>query len=306
MGRRTSRSEDTADGGGSLPRVDERALPTFDLVVATLGERPNTFDRLLESLAAQTYARFRLVVVEQGDGRAVAEALAARPTLDATHLRSARGLARARNVALGRLEGDLVAFPDDDCTYVPDLLERVAARFALEPGLQGLTGRTADTGGTTSPRWGTTSAVLQRDTVWHGGNSASTFLRVTLVRGVGDFDERLGLGSGTPWESGEEIDYLVRALALGARIEYDPSLVVTHATRDPSPSELATLGRRDGGSVGFILGKHRYPRRMVARMLVRSLGGALVEALRRNRPRASFYLATFTGRLHGYRAGRAG
>jgi glycosyltransferase involved in cell wall biosynthesis len=286
--------------------VDERVLPTFDLVVATLGERPDTFDRLLESLAAQTYAHYRLVVVEQGDGRAVAEALAARPALAATHLRAARGLARARNVALEHLEGDLVAFPDDDCTYVPDLLERVAARFAQEPGLQGLTGRTADSDGTASPRWGAEPTVLQRHTVWHGGNSASTFLRATLVRGVGDFDERLGLGSGTPWESGEEIDYLVRALALGARIEYDPSLVVTHATRDPAPSELVALGRRDGGSVGFILGKHRYPRRTVARMLVRPLGGALVDALRRNRPRARFHFATFTGRLRGYRAGRAG
>ena len=48
---------------------------------------------------------------------------------------------------------------------------------------------------------------------------------------VGGFDEELGLGSGTPWHSGEEIDYLVRALATGAHLEYDPSLVVTARAR---------------------------------------------------------------------------
>ncbi len=43
-------------------------------------------------------------------------------------LRSPRGLSRARNEALPRLEADVVAFPDDDCEYPDDLLERVAAR----------------------------------------------------------------------------------------------------------------------------------------------------------------------------------
>ena len=90
-------------------------------------------------------------------------------------------------------------------------------------------------------------------------NSHTIFLRRDVVERVGAFDEALGLGSGTPWSSGEEIDYLVRALRSGARIEYDPALVVTHPVKPVTPAELVALGRRDGASVGYILAPARLP-----------------------------------------------
>src|SRR5262249_20050494 len=145
---------------------------------------------------------------------------------------------------------------------------------------------------------------LTRSAVWHGGNSASTFLRAELVRRVGDFDETLGLGSGTARSSGEDIDYLVRALALGAEIEYRPELVVLHEPRSPDPESLRQLGARDGASVGYLLAKHRYPPRTVARMLVRPLGGAAVALVRGDRAQRIFHVATLRGRLSGYRAGQ--
>ena len=43
----------------------------------------------------------------------------------------------------------------------------------------------------------------------------------------------------TPWSSGEEIDYLVRAVRNGARIAYDPQLTVTHAARSSVSGEPA-------------------------------------------------------------------
>ena len=62
-------------------------------------------------------------------------------------LRSAPGLSRARNTALPRVEADLVAFPDDDCTYSPDLLARVVARFDDDPSLGILCGKLEDADG---------------------------------------------------------------------------------------------------------------------------------------------------------------
>ena len=52
--------------------------------------------------------------------------------------------------------------------------------------------------------------------------------------------------------SGEEIDYLIRGVRAGARIEYDPSLVVRHAFGRTTPESA----RRDGASVGYLLRKH--------------------------------------------------
>jgi glycosyltransferase involved in cell wall biosynthesis len=247
---------------------------TFDLVVATVG-RTAELQRLLESLEAQTHRDFRVLVVDQNSDDRIAPLLDGR----ALHLRSPRGLSRARNAALPYLEADAVAFPDDDCIYPPDLLERVAARLADRDGV---TGR--------EPWWPAGAAMLTRDNLWNRAISFTIFLRRSLVERVGAFDEALGL----PSASGEETDYLIRALDSGARIDYDPMLVVEHPQK---PADLSVVGARDGASLGYILRKHRYPRRTVTRMLLRPAAGVLLDPRR-----AAFHFATLRGRLRGYRS----
>jgi glycosyltransferase involved in cell wall biosynthesis len=263
-------------------------VTSFELVVATVG-RDDALENLLASLEAQTHRGFCVLVVDQNDDDRVAQVLARHPSLPAELHRSTRGLSRARNVALPRLRADVIAFPDDDCVYPNDLLARVAARLEAEPQLDGLTGR-AD-----REVWPNAPALLTRTNLWKRAISFTIFLRASLVARVGAFDERLGL----PDSSGEEIDYLIRAIDIGARIEYDPSLVVSH---DAIERPLAELGARDGQSIGYLLRKHRYPLTEVARMFVRPLGGALFAAARADGTRARFHAATLRGRVSGYRS----
>jgi hypothetical protein len=198
------------------------------------------------------------------------------------------------------LKGELVAFPDDDCTYPPGLLTRIAARFAAEPTLDGLTGRAEDADGRSAASWRRDRAVLTDDNLWNRAISFTIFLRRGVVEAVGAFDEELGLGSGTPWSSGEEIDYLVRAIRGGARIEYDPLLVVTHDVRDDDIG----IGARDGASIGYLLRKHRYSPRILARMLARPVGGAAASLLHRDIALSRYHLATLGGRVRGYRGAK--
>jgi glycosyltransferase involved in cell wall biosynthesis len=252
---------------------------TFDLVVATVG-RVGELGQLLDSLDRQTHRDFRVLVADQNGDDRVQDVLARHGSLRIERLRAPHGLSRARNDALTHLEADVVAFPDDDCIYQDDLLERVAAR--LDSGLDGVTGR--------EPWWTTAAAKLTRDNLWNRAISFTIFLRRDVIERVGAFDERLGL----PSSSGEEIDYLIRALDAGARIEYDPALVVEHPRKEV---ELAAVGARDGASMGYILRKHGYPASIVARMLLRPAGGVLLDPRR-----ARFHLATLRGRLRGYRS----
>lgn len=287
---------------GYPTRVAETGLPTFDLVVATVG-RVAELGALLDSLAAQTHHGLRVVVADQNDDDRLGPVLAAHDSLSLLRIRPRRGLSCARNAALRHLEAEIVAFPDDDCAYPVDLLERVGRRFAADGGLDGLSGRIADRDGRSPARLGTTARRLDRANVWHGGVSAGLFFRRSLVERVGGFDERLGLGAGTPWESGEEIDLLIRAFDAGANVEYDPSIAVHHELSRPDAQGLRRLGRRDGGSVGFVLRKHRYPARTVARMMTRPVGGAMISLARRDPALARFHLATLRGRVAGYVAG---
>jgi glycosyltransferase involved in cell wall biosynthesis len=256
---------------------------TFDLVVATV-DRIDELDTFLRSLDRQTHQGFRVLLADQNDDDRTERVAAAHPALRIERIRTPRGLARARNAVLTRVEADVVAFPDDDCTYPADLLERVAARLA---DLDGVTGR--------EPWWSADAAALTRDNLWNRAISFTIFLRRATIERVGAFDEALGL----PTASGEEIDYLIRALDIGARIEYDPDLVVVHPDK---PVDRVTVGARDGASLGYILRKHRYPFRTVGGMLGRPVGGAMLALARRDTARAAFHVSTLRGRLRGYRA----
>jgi len=283
--------------------VPGEPLPRLDLVVATV-DRTEPLDELLASLEAQTHQGFRVVLVDQNADDRVLRTLERRPGVSVLHLRSARGLSRARNAGLEHVEASLVGFPDDDCVYAPDLLERVARRFTADPGLGGVCGRAAAADGRSAGRWPSEPAPITTDTVWHTVISHTIFLRRAIAARVGPFDEGLGLGAGTRWSSGEEIDYVVRALRTGARIEYDPSLVVRHPVKSPTRDELVALGRRDGASIGYILAANAFPARTRARMLVRPALGALVSLALLDATRARFHAATLDGRVRGLRGGR--
>jgi GT2 family glycosyltransferase len=272
-----------------------QAPPSFDLVVATVG-RTDELARFLDSLATQEYAAVRVIVVDQNEDARLDPVVSGRP-FRIERIRGSLGLSRARNAGLALVEADLVAFPDDDCVYPPGLLARVADRLGPDSRLAGLTGRAADASGGSGASWRDEGALLTDDNLWNRAISFTIFLRRGVVETVGSFDEELGLGSGTTWSSGEEIDYLIRAVRAGASIEYDPSLVVTHDVR----ADDARIGARDGASVGYLLRKHGYPLRVVFRMLLRPLGGAVVALLRLDGGRTRYYLATFRGRIRGYR-----
>ena len=271
-------------------------LPSFDLVVATVG-RVDQLASLLESLERQTHHAFRVLLVDQNPDNRFDGLLAGR-SVDIVRLTAEPGLSRARNAALPHVGADVIGFPDDDCVYPDDLLERVARRLAAAPSLDGLTGRAVDAAGRSSPSWKRDRAILTRENLWNRAISFTLFLRRAVVGRVGAFDEHLGLGAGTPWSSGEEIDYLVRAIDAGARIEYDPELVVVHPQET---RQLQAVGARDGASIGYLLRKHRYPFRTVAPMLARPAGAVALSVLRNDRVRARFHAATLRGRLSGYR-----
>src|SRR4051794_25382327 len=104
----------------------------ISLVVATIN-RVTELDRLFCSLDRQTCTNFEVIVVDQNHDRRLLPVVAAHPRLAIKHLRSERGLSRARNVGLRFATGNLIAIPDDDCWYPEELVEQIEAWFASHP-----------------------------------------------------------------------------------------------------------------------------------------------------------------------------
>lgn len=273
----------------------------FSLIVATFGrtEEPR---RLLDSLRAQTYKNFQVLIVDQNpDDRIKGVIASAGQGLDILYLSSERGLSRARNVALRFVNGDVVAFPDDDCWYPPNLLERVAAIFSANPDLGGLTARAADENGNAIKGYRRRRCELNRISLWTAATSWTIFIRKSVVEAVGEFDERLGVGSSQGLNSGEEMDYLARAMELGFRIRYFPELYVHHPppVKDLGPAAIAKVYTYSLG-YGYVLGKHKYPVWYVIYRSVRPLVGAVVQAIKLNFAKCNFHFNIFVGRISGW------
>jgi len=273
----------------------------FSLILATVG-RVQDVDRFLESLDAQTYRDFELIVVDQNeDDRLVPILQRFQSHFPIYHLRYGRGLSRARNEGLKHVSGDIIAFPDDDCLYPSNLLEKVARWFAEHPERHGLTGRSVTNEAVpSSGRWDRMAGDVDRYNVWQRGVSITIFLRKKVVEAVGFFDEKLGVGSGTPWGSAEETDYLIRALEAGFLIFYEPTLTIIHPdkTAEISLERVRSYGR----GMGYVLRKHNYPIWYVLYHLMRPLGGAVLATITGKFRKVPYYLNTFLGRLEGYYA----
>ncbi len=273
-----------------------------DLVVPTLG-RSRELERLLESLAAQSYAQLRVLLVDQNSDDRLASVVARfESQLSIVRLQSAPGLSRARNRAIPLLTGDIVAFPDDDCWYPPGLIREVVRRLAAHADWSGVSTQVRDSREQRSSMlWDTSSGPIDRYNVWRRAISVGFFLRRSTIAAVGEFAEDLGLGAGTPWGSGEESDYLLRAVESNFTIHYEPSLFVHHE----SPRLVGGAAERQaaydrGFGHGEVLRRHRYPLWFAAfRVLQLVLGSALLVA-RGRLAESGYYLAMARGRFGGF------
>jgi glycosyltransferase involved in cell wall biosynthesis len=275
------------------------------LILATVG-RAEEVSIALRSFAAQTSRDFEVVVVDQNqDDRLVpfiAEAQASGVSVKHIKMQE-RGLAKARNLGLAQSEGDLVAFPDDDCWYERDTIERVIDTIEARPDLAGVVGRWVEQARGRERDCYRFSLVEWRN--FRGGDAPSItlFLKRTLVNELGGFDPRLGVGQW--YGAGEETDLILRVLASGADIWHEPSIKVHHHF-SPIPigetSALCRAARSRGRGVGAIYVKHRISWKIIARGFVAPVVVPLFRGTTYSNWRRS--VAMCIGRMEGFVAWR--
>lgn len=271
----------------------------MSLIVATVG-RTGELERLLASLERQTFKDFEVIVVDQnGDDRLV-PILAGHAGLVLHHLRSPRGLSIARNVGLRCAAAEIIAFPDDDCWYPTDLLRSVYLWFRDHSDFDLLStmARSADDA-PVGPKWPSVGCEVSKRNIWTCSISITIFLRRSVCGLIGGFNEQIGVGANSSYQSGEESDYLLRAMEKGCRMWFEPALTVHHPPlHDIERLKHITYPYALGS--GLILRQHHYPLHNVAHELIRSFGGAVASLLKANPGRAHAYLLRGMGQAIGY------
>lgn len=275
----------------------------ISLVTSTMN-RPRQIAELLDCLSNQTRKADQIIIVDQSaDDETQKVVRLYQDLLPVLYLRDPRkGLSRGRNLGLTHVTGDLVAFPDDDCLYPVDTLEKVASAFNSDPDLGVYTGMSITPLGVPSQgRWGTQPHIIDRFNIWTSQTSYTTFYRKEALKNAGIFNEDLGVGSGTIWGAGEETELMLRALRQGAKGMYDPALRIIH----PEPLavfDAAALdrGRRYNRGFGRVLRLEEYPFWFVLYMAGRPLLGAASSLLKGHIGQAHYRLIAFSERLRGW------
>lgn len=271
----------------------------FSLIVATIN-RVSELDRLLTSLDAQTYRDFEVIIIDQNKDGRLTPVLEKHKNLTIRHLQSEPGAGRARNVGLGVAGGDVICFPDDDCWYPPTLLESVSAWLEEHREFDAVfTTMRDENNQPVGPRWPAASALVTKSNLWDCTIFVSGFLRRAVTDAVGRFREDIGVGANTPYQSGEETDYFLRALALGFKMWYEPALTVHH----PNLHSIERMREKTypyALGCGYVLRHHGYTWLEFGFFLARSMGGAAFSLCKFNVPMVEIYLLRGAGQLHGY------
>jgi glycosyltransferase involved in cell wall biosynthesis len=277
--------------------------PLISLIVATLG-RGTEMERFLEHADKQSYCKFEVIVVvdQNSDGRLEDIIKRYESRMAIIQLRCSPGLSKARNAGIRVSGGEIIAFPDDDCWYSPSLLESIVTLFEKNTNWDGLTGRIVNEMNTVSgdARFDTESGYVTLPNVWRRVCSATIFFKRETVEAIGNFDEELGPGAGTPWGGADDIDYVARAIKAGRTIFYDPKISVFHP--DLSVAAQTDRLRRAysyGAGIGRVWMKQKFPARVIGYYLLRPLVGVCVSLVTGHWMQARYRWAAFQGRLSG-------
>lgn len=273
-------------------------MKRFSLILCTVN-RDQVVREYFESLVRQKDPpSFEVILIDQNrDDRLLPIIADFEKLFPIRRYTSTPGLSHARNLALNYAVGEIIAFPDDDCTYPETLLKSVSDYLSAEH-IDGVSTLVTDQHGRLSVGFmHRSSRRISCSNVWSCGVSISIFIK---RQAVGDirFDESLGVGSGTVYGSGEETDFLLNLLKERKLLDFCPDIVVNHPLF--FGPWTVKRGYSYGSGMGRVLRKHNYTVFRVFYVALLQWIRALMALGTLNFPRMIFHLAMAHGRLTGY------
>ena len=274
-------------------------VPQASVVLATRG-RPASLPVTIDSLLQSDHPDFEIVVVDNSPADPRTAQLIAERYADDTRVRLVAeprpGLSYARNRGLRTVQGDVVAFTDDDVTVRPSWLRHLSAEFT-DPTVTCVTGLVEPVELESLWQWwfecaagfgrGFDRRVYQLTAApdnsplfpyqmgIYGTGASMALRRSSLPRGW-SFDEALGAGS--PAAGGEDLDLFLDVLTLGGTLVYQPAALVHHRHRADGTGLHAQM-RGYGRGLTALIAKRMLLRPRERALLLRRVAAGVRHAL---------------------------
>lgn len=271
------------------------------LIMPTL----NRFDDIyifLDSLCEQTYKEFELIIVDQNENYKVKEISDKYvDRLKINYIKSdKKGLSYNRNIGIDAANGEILAFPDDDCAYKSDTIEKTVNFFKENKDYKIRSCKTMDFNevDTFKRMYNGTcdiNSLNVMDTI-----TSITFFVLFEDKNYLKFDERLGVGG--KFGAGEEIDYILELLSRGYKGKYFGDDIIYHPAKKHSKSKEKyqrdyNYGRGFGAlcKKEIVYRKNKKFIKIMAYKFIRNIGAIIL-----NKDR-DYHSATIKGRINGFK-----
>jgi glycosyltransferase involved in cell wall biosynthesis len=272
----------------------------FSLILSTRN-RTKEIVKLFEGFRSQTLQDFEIIVSDQNEDDRLVDLFAEiNWPGKLTYLRNTGGVSAGRNCGLALAQGEIIGFPDDDCMYHPTCLQDIAGFFDAHVEYGYLSGRSVADDGQNAIRAAKEAGQIRRQTIYRQCIEFAFFVRRSSL---GDlrFDEKMGVGADSPWQSDEGPDLMLQLEKNGVHGYYDPRFVVWHRRPELTYDDAMVMRcfQYACGS-GYFLRKHRYPLWFFLRMNLLSCSGAALGLLTLRPKMARFYWLRVYGRWQGW------
>ncbi|CAH6988024.1 Glycosyl transferase, group 2 family protein [Vibrio chagasii] len=205
----------------------------ISLVLCTVG-RTIEVENFIDSIIT-TKCNVELIIVDQNKDnkiKSMLEVFSFPANIVVKHIRpNILGLSKARNIGIKYVTGDVFAFPDDDCTYDRNVLDYVESEFFCS-AFDFFSCKTHEFGSPDKALITCPEKKFEFSMSKRVGCSFTLFFRNTpQIKGV-KFDEKMGVGAGTYYGSGEETDYITQLIYLNCQGYYEPNITVFHDAKE--------------------------------------------------------------------------
>ncbi|MCD0473668.1 glycosyltransferase family 2 protein [Flavobacterium sp. EDS] len=201
----------------------------ISLIISTYG-RYNEVKLLLDSLVVQdcNLEDFEVIIIDQNDVIDLYTLVAKfEHMLNIVHYKTdVKGLSKAKNKGIDLAKGSIITFPDDDCTFYPDTISRALNFFEINPKVDVVYGSVVERSTNTNVmrNWPKEQKKLNLFNFSMRYSAITCFTKIKIK-----FNENYGVGAKI--SSGEELDYVIRAIKK-YNVMYSPVVQVWHPKLD--------------------------------------------------------------------------
>lgn len=208
-------------------------------------------------------------------------------------------LSHARNLAIPYVKGKIIGFPDDDCWYESNTLEKVLSFFESHPEYDGLSGIGLNENNILTHTFPLKAQVITREKRCAAISYTMFFRFQKDVR----FNENIGVGSPYKLGAGEETDYMLNLMEIyNYQMYYNPDIIVHHPASSDNSDHLRMIKKRYlySRGAGYLMRLHKFSIKYYLRSFIRPLGGVFVYFLRCDFVMTKMYIFVIKGMVEGF------